>query len=53
MERRTLGRIDLKEETSNGIIRITVKDGHGIGKNKMVIGEGSEEGVLQFDACLQ
>ena len=45
MEGRTLGKIDLKEETSNGIIRITVKDGHKIGKNKVVIGEGPKEGV--------
>lgn len=45
MERRTLGKIVLKEETSNGISRITVKDGYNIGKNKMVIGEGLKEGV--------
>ena len=45
MEGRTLGKIDLKEETSDGISRITVKDGYNIGKNKMVIGEGFKEGV--------
>ena len=45
MEGRTLGKIDLKEETSYGIIRITIKDGDEIGKNKMAIGEGSKEGV--------
>lgn len=53
MEGRTLGKIDLKEETSNGIIRITVKDGYKIGKNKMVIGEGPKEGVSESDASLQ
>lgn len=45
LEGRTLGTIDLKEETSNGNIRVTVKDGYKIGKNKMVIGEGFKEGV--------
>jgi hypothetical protein len=37
MEGRALGKIDLKEETSYGINRITIKDGNEIGKNKMVI----------------
>ncbi len=45
VEGRTLGKIDLKEGTSDGIIRITVKDGYKIGKNKVVIGEGFKEGV--------
>lgn len=45
MEGRTLGKIVLKEETSYGISRITIKDGNKIGKNKMVIGEGFKEGV--------
>ena len=37
MEGKILGGIDLKEETSYGINRITVKDGYEIGKNKIVI----------------
>ena len=37
LEGRTLGKIDLKEETSDEINRIKVKDGNEIGKNKMVI----------------
>lgn len=45
MEGRVLGKSDLEEETSNGDIRTTVKDGYKIGKNKMVIGEESKEGV--------
>ena len=45
MEGRTLGGIDLEEETSYEVNRTAVKDGYEIGKNKMVIGEGFKEEV--------
>lgn len=53
MERRILGETDLKEETSNENNRISIKDGNEIGKNKMVIGEESREGVSESDAPFQ
>ena len=48
-----MGKIDLEEETSNEINRITIKDGYKTGENKMVIGEGFKEGVSESDASLQ
>ncbi len=52
MEGRTLGKIDLRKETSYGAHRATIKDGNDIEENKMAVWEGSKEGVSYLDASL-
>jgi len=53
VEGRAPGKINLEEETSNGTGRVTNYDGNEIGKNKVVIGAESKEGVSEFDAFFQ
>ena len=52
MEGRTLGKIGLRKETSDEIIRIRIKDGNEIEENKMVIGARFRENVSSFDAFI-
>ena len=52
MEGRTLGKIVLRKETSDEIIRIKIEDGNEIEENKMVIGARFREGISSFDAFI-
>jgi len=52
MEGRTLGKIVLRKETSDEIIRNGIEDGNETEENKMVIGAGFRESVSSFDALI-
>ena len=52
MEGRTLGKIVLRKETSDEIIRIRIEDGNEIEENKMVIGARFRESISSFDVFI-